>query len=210
MSQLDPELSNRFLLTSSLAFINTIGLAFFYGGLVRPKNFVSLMGQIYFIYCEITLIWIFIGYSLVYGGSKSRFLGGLDNFALRDINENPSEINSKISALLFFYSTNQAACIAPAIWTGATAERVKFLTVVLLAPLWCILVYCPIAHWNQHPYGFLHDLGIFYILLKTHVNQLAIINFIKKKKKLGIFFFFLNFKIIISLTKASIFLEVTQ
>lgn len=159
MSTIDPLISSQILTHVGLSFINTIGLCFFYGGLVRPKNFVSMMGQIFFIYCEVTCVWIFIGFTLVYGDSKSNFLGGVDKFALREIDSNPSALNEKISALLFYYSTNQAACIAPAIWTGATAERVKFTTIAILAPIWSILIYCPIAHWNQHPEGFLHDLG---------------------------------------------------
>ena len=156
---IDETITARISVSSSLGFLNTIGLCFFYGGLVTPKNFVAMMGQILFIYAEITCLWTFIGYTLVYGGSQSRFLGGVDHFALRDLSQESSDILPSIPGLLFYYNTLQTAAITPAIYTGSTAERVRFFTISLLAPIWSILVFCPIAHWNQHPEGFLRDLG---------------------------------------------------
>lgn len=170
---IDQTITARISVSASLSFINTIGLCFFYGGLVTPKNFVSMMGQILFIYCEITCLWTFIGFTLVYGGDQSRFLGGVDNFALRDVKMSSSEILPSIPGLLFFYNSLQTAAIAPAVYTGATAERIRFSTIAILAPIWSILVFCPIAHWNMHPSGFLRDLGIltiFYLIHKENLN----------------------------------------
>lgn len=148
------------IVASSFVMIMTPGLAFFYGGLVRPKHFVSILGQCIFIFCIISCVWSFIGYSLTFGDSKSQFLGGLTHFGLQNIDFKPNEYASTIPSLLFFFYQNKFASITPALFIGATAERVRFSSMIILAPIWTILVYCPIAHWNWNTNGFLHVLGV--------------------------------------------------
>lgn len=144
------------ILASCLVMIMTPGLAFFYGGLVRQKSFVSILGQCFIIYSIVTVLWAFIGYSLSFGNSKSNFLGGVNLFSLRNVNYEPNEYGP---ALLFYFYQNKVASITPCLFIGATAERVRFRSVVILCVLWTIVVYCPIAHWNWNVNGFLHKLG---------------------------------------------------
>lgn len=158
---IDATITARVGLTSALALINTIGICFFYGGLASPKNFVAMMGQIFFIYAEVTIVWMVIGYTLVFGGTKSNFIGGTDHVGLRDLSMAPSDLDPRIPGLLYFMSSNQAAVMAPAFWTGSTIERVRFLSISIFAILWSIIVYTPIAHWNLHPSGFLREMGFF-------------------------------------------------
>ena len=147
------------IVASCMVMIMTPGLAFFYGGLVRTKSFVSILGQCFFIFCTVTAAWAFIGYSLAFGDSKSQFLGGVNLFALRNVDYNPNEYAPTIPALLFYFYQNKFATITPCLFVGATAERVRFSSVVILCSLWIIVVYCPIAHWNWNLNGFLKTLG---------------------------------------------------
>ena len=147
------------IVASCLVMIMTPGLAFFYGGLVRQKSFVSILGQCFIIFSVVTVLWAFIGYSLAFGDSKSKFLGGVRLFSLRNVTYEPNEYGPTIPALLFYFYQNKFATITPCLFIGATAERVRFSSVVILCAFWTIIVYCPIAHWNWNLNGFLHELG---------------------------------------------------
>lgn len=148
------------IVASCLVMIMTPGLAFFYGGLVRQKSFVSILGQCVIIYSLVTALWAFIGFSLAFGDSKSEFLGGVNFFGLRNVDEQPLEYAPTISALLFYFYQNKFAAITPCLFIGAMAERVRFVSIVILSALWIIVVYCPIAHWNWNLNGFLKTLGM--------------------------------------------------
>ena len=148
------------IVASCLVMIMTPGLAFFYGGLVRQKSFVNILGQCLILFSIVTALWAFIGYSLAFGDSKSQFLGGVDLFSLRNVNYAPNAYAPTIPGLLFYFYQNKFAAITPCLFIGATAERVRFKSVVLFASLWLIVGYCPIAHWNWNLNGFLHTLGI--------------------------------------------------
>lgn len=147
------------IVASCLVMFMTPGLAFFYGGLVRQKSFVSILGQCFIIYAVVTAVWAFIGYSLAFGDSKSEFLGGVSLFALQNVNYEPNEYAPTIPGLLFYFYQNQFAAITPCLFIGAMAERVRFSSIVILCPLWIVTVYCPIAHWNWNTHGFLKTLG---------------------------------------------------
>ena len=147
------------IVASCLVMFMTPGLAFFYGGLVKQRSFVSILGQCLMIFSIATAVWTFIGYSLAFGESRSQFLGALDLFSLRNVNYDPNVYAPTIPGLLFYFYQNKFAAITPCLFIGATAERVRFLSIIILCPLWIILVYCPIAHWNWNINGFLHTLG---------------------------------------------------
>ena len=149
------------IVASCLVMIMTPGLAFFYGGLVGNKNFVSIMGQCLILFSIVTALWTFIGYSLAFGDSKSQFLGGVNLFSLRNVNYLPNEYAPTIPGLLFYFYQNKFAAITPCLLIGATAERVRFSSIIILCTFWVIVVYCPIAHWNWNINGFLKTLGTY-------------------------------------------------
>jgi Amt family ammonium transporter len=134
------------------------GLALFYGGLVRRKNILSIMMQCLIITAVISIEWIAIGYSWVFGtgfmpdesgegGSiLGALIGGFDKIFLHGITLDTLTAGD-IPELIFVLFQCMFAVITPALIIGAFAERIKFSGFLLFTVLWAILVYNPMAHW---------------------------------------------------------------
>jgi Amt family ammonium transporter len=141
------------LISTILVLLMTIpGLALFYGGLVRTKNALSVLMQVFTIVAVVTIVWVLYGYSLAFtdGGSINSYVGGLSKAFLAGVDVTTVvETFSKgvvIPELVFVVFQMTFACITPALIVGAFAERVKFSAVVLFVILWVTFVYFPIAH----------------------------------------------------------------
>lgn len=138
------------MISTVLVLLMTIpGLALFYGGLVRSKNMLSVLMQVFTITAVVMLIWVFYGYSLAFTPGNS-FVGGLSKAFLHGVDVTTmSETFTKgvaIPELVFVVFQMTFACITPALIVGAFAERVKFSAVILFVILWVTFVYFPIAH----------------------------------------------------------------
>ncbi|ESZ26220.1 MULTISPECIES: ammonium transporter [unclassified Mesorhizobium] len=138
------------MVSTVLVLLMTVpGLALFYGGLVRSKNMLSVLMQVFTITSVVMIIWVFYGYSLAFtpgnafvGGLSKMFLSGVDVTTL-------SETFTKgvaIPELVFVVFQMTFACITPALIVGAFAERVKFSALILFVILWVTFIYFPIAH----------------------------------------------------------------
>ncbi|UVK39783.1 ammonium transporter [Mesorhizobium sp. AR10] len=138
------------MVSTVLVLLMTVpGLALFYGGLVRTKNMLSVLMQVFTITSVVMIIWVFYGYSLAFtpgnafvGGLSKMFLSGVDVTTL-------SETFTKgvaIPELVFVVFQMTFACITPALIVGAFAERVKFSALILFVILWVTFIYFPIAH----------------------------------------------------------------
>jgi Amt family ammonium transporter len=138
--------------TALVLMMSVPGLALFYGGLVRTKNMLSILTQVFGIVCMVAILWIFYGYSLAFtnGGGLNDFVGGLSKAFLRGID--PSSVAATFSNGVvipeYVYMAFQMtfACITPALIVGGFAERMKFSAVMLFIALWVTVVYFPIAH----------------------------------------------------------------
>jgi Amt family ammonium transporter len=138
----------------------TPALSFFYGGLVRRKNLVSTLVQCLIIFAVVSLIWLFWGYSLVYGPSIDGIIGNLSLAGLNGVGINSvTPYAPKIPELLFFAFQLKFAAITPALIIGACAERIRFKSLLIFVVLWSTLIYSPIAHWMWNANGWLHVLG---------------------------------------------------
>lgn len=148
------------LASAALVMIMTPAVGFFYGGMVRSKNVVSVIKQSLLILCLVSLQWVLVGYSLVFGNDVGGVIGGLNFFGLRGVGyaPNPSYAGS-IPQLAFMIFQAMFAIITPALIIGSFAERIRFRTLVLFILLWTTLVYDPIAHWVWGTGGWLHSLG---------------------------------------------------
>ena len=131
------------MMSAALVLLMTPGLAFFYGGLVRRKNVLSVLMQCFFCMCMMTILWVVIGYSLAFGGNGG-FIGNLDYLFLRNVGFEPS---GTIPHQLFMIFQGMFAIICPALILGAFAERMKFSSFCIFSALWLLLVYCPVCHW---------------------------------------------------------------
>ena len=124
------------------------GLALFYGGLVRTKNVLGTIMQSVMILSVVSLLWILFGYSLAFGPDKGGLIGGLEWVGLSGVGSEPHPVyGPTIPHQAFMLFQLMFAAIAPALITGAFAERKRFTSVILFAALWSVFVYVPLAHW---------------------------------------------------------------
>ncbi|MEI8121822.1 MAG: ammonium transporter [bacterium] len=147
------------LLSAALVMLMTPGLAFFYGGLVRRKNVLSILMQCFMMLCVISLQWVFCGYSLAFGPDLGGIIGNLDWVGLATVGMGPSDYAGTIPHTAFVIFQMMFAVITPALIIGAFAERMRFSAFVVFSLLWTTLVYDPVAHWMWGKGGFLGAMG---------------------------------------------------
>jgi Amt family ammonium transporter len=139
------------MLTSTvLVILMTIpGLALFYGGMVRSKNVLSVLMQVFMTFCMIALLWAVYGYSLAFTAGND-FFGGFDRAFLRGLTpESVAATFSKgvyIPEFAYFVFQLTFAAITPSLIVGAFAERMKFSAALLFLVIWFTFAYVPIAH----------------------------------------------------------------
>eukprot|EP00708_Paratrimastix_pyriformis_P002296 GAFH01001038.1.p1 GENE.GAFH01001038.1~~GAFH01001038.1.p1 ORF type:complete len:528 (+),score=154.18 GAFH01001038.1:110-1585(+) len=126
----------------------TPGLAFFYGGLVRRKNVLSIMMQSFISMGVVTVIWMVFGFSLSFGRTGYVYGNPFDFIGLRDVGLNPDDrYGASIPLAAFFVFQEMFAVITPALITGAFADRVAFGPYLIFLIFWVLLVYAPVCHW---------------------------------------------------------------
>lgn len=130
--------------TALVLFMTLPGLALFYGGLVRSKNFLSILMQCFAIAALVSLIWLLGGYGLAFGTGNA-WIGDLGTLGLNGLTEVRSGLT--ISEATFALYQMTFAIITPALVIGAFPERVRFGWAMLFCALWLVLVYLPAAHW---------------------------------------------------------------
>jgi ammonium transporter, Amt family len=138
------------LISSALVLMMSIpALALFYGGLVRTKNMLSLLMQVFMIVSVAALVWVSWGYSLAFT-SGGPFIGGLDKMFLQGVDATTFAAtfsnNVYIPEYAFVVFQMTFACITPALIVGAFAERIKFTPLIIFTVLWLTFAYFPIAH----------------------------------------------------------------
>ena len=133
------------MLTSTVLVIVMIipGLALFYGGMVRAKNVLSVLMQVFVSFSLITILWALFGYSMAFAEGSS-FVGGLGKAFLSGLK--PDSLQGTIPEFVFSAFQLTFAAITPALIVGAFAERMKFSAVLWFLGLWLLAVYAPIAH----------------------------------------------------------------
>lgn len=147
------------LISAALVMLMTLGLAFFYGGMVRRKNVLNILMQCFIVMCVIALQWVLFGYSLSFAPSKG-FWGGLSWIGLRGVGLTPySAYGGTIPHQAFMIFQAMFAIITPALIIGAFAERMKFSSFLVFILLWATFVYDPLCHWVWGVGGWLKNLG---------------------------------------------------
>jgi Amt family ammonium transporter len=147
------------LASAALVMVMTPGLAFFYGGLVRRKNFLAIMMQSFISMGVVTTIWVFVGYSLAFSGDIGGVIGNLNWFGLRHVGQLPGPWAPHIPGAAHFVFQEMFAIITPALITGAFADRVHFKSYLKFLVFWSLLVYVPLVHWIWGG-GFLAKWGV--------------------------------------------------
>jgi ammonium transporter, Amt family len=138
------------LVCTALVILMTIpGLALFYGGMVRSKNTLSVLMQVFVTFCLIAVLWVIYGYSITFSGGGA-FFGGLSKLFLSGVTgESLAATFSKgvaIPELAFVAFQCTFAAITCGLIVGSFAERIKFSAALIFAVLWFTFAYAPIAH----------------------------------------------------------------
>lgn len=133
------------------------GIALFYGGQVRSRNFVSTVMQAGTVTAIASTVWIIIGYSLAFSTTGQDFIGSVQNFMFNYMLDMIRE-DQTVGELVFALFKLGSAVLAPVLIIGALAERVRFGWVAAFTLLWSLLVFAPVSRWVSGG-GFLDDGG---------------------------------------------------
>lgn len=135
------------LASTALVLLMTPGVGLFYGGLVRSKTVVSMIGLSFLALALASIQWVLFGYSLAFGMDVSGILGGFNYMAMNGVGLGEAPLAPNIPALAYAAFQLVFAAVTLAILTSAVAERIKLSSFIVLALLWTTLVYDPLAHW---------------------------------------------------------------
>ena len=134
------------LTASALVLLMTLpGLALFYGGLVRSKNFLSVALQTGAVASIVSVLWIVVGYTFAFGDVSIGWVGNGRAWMLIELTNVRLGTTIPESTFVLFQMT--FAIIAPALMIGAWVDRARFSWVVVFCALWSLVVYAPVAHW---------------------------------------------------------------
>ena len=138
------------MVATALVILMTIpGLALFYGGMVRAKNSLSVLMQVFVTFCLIAVVWVTYGYSITFSGGNA-FFGGFSKLFLSGVTgDSLAATFSKgvaIPELVFVAFQLTFAAITCALIVGSFAERIKFSAALVFVVLWFTFAYAPIAH----------------------------------------------------------------
>lgn len=133
------------LISTALVMLMTPAVGFFYGGLVRRKNFISMVALSFIVFALVSIQWVILGYSLAFGEDVGGLIGNLKYIGLDGIL--PGSGDTSYPALLFVAFQLVFATVTMAIVTSGFAERVRLSAFVIFALLWTTIVYDPLAHW---------------------------------------------------------------
>ena len=150
------------IVSCALVLLMTPGLAFFYGGMVNIKSIISTMFQSFVALGVVSVVWVFIGFSLAFGDSLYGIIGNPFTFMnFKNVTLNPNvNFGSTIPFLLFALFQLKFAIITPAIISGSFAERIRFRSYILFMLLFTIFIYPPLAHMTWHPDGLFRSWGV--------------------------------------------------
>lgn len=148
------------ILCTALVCLMTPGLAFFYGGLTRRNNVLSLMMKSFISMGISTVMWIFGGFGLVFGRDIAGIIGNpMDYFALQHVTFVPSSLHAGTIPFLMFFAFQLMFCVITVpLMTGAFSERMTMQSYIIFLILWNLFVYFPVAHWIWGG-GFLQKVG---------------------------------------------------
>jgi Amt family ammonium transporter len=149
------------IVAATLVFLMTPGLGFFYGGMVHRKNVISTMMKSVVAAGVVSVLWVFVGYSLCFGEDVGGFIGNPStHLFFKDVSSGEPWVGAPtIPKTLFSVFQLMFAIITPGLVVGAVAERIRFTSYILFIAMFSILVYAPLAHWSWHPEGFLFKMG---------------------------------------------------
>lgn len=155
------------LSAASLVLLMTLpGLTLYYAGMVRVRNVLTTIMQVFSIACVVTILWMICGYSLAFGpahtgnGENNEVFGDGSRIWLRGMTtETTHDLAPHIPEPLFCAYELTFAIITPALICGSVVDRMNYLPMLIFTCFWHLIVYCAICHIVWHPNGFLYKAG---------------------------------------------------
>ena len=140
----------------------TPGLSFFYGGMVGKKNVISTILQSFMAMGLISVVWVVVGFSLSFGDDIGGIIGNPFTFMMfKGVGAQTHPLLAPtIPLALYALFQMKFAIITPSLITGSFAERVKFSAYLVFMVLFCLFIYCPLAHCTWHPEGLFRQWGV--------------------------------------------------
>ncbi len=158
VAQNDPGDTAWILTATALVLLMTLpGLGLFYGGLVRAKNFLSVLLQVGAVAGIASILWVLVGYTLAFGNTTGGWIGDGSRWMMIDLSNLREGMTLPESTFAMFQLT--FAAITPALMVGAWVDRARFGWVVAFTAIWGLLVYAPVAHWVWGG-GWMSELGV--------------------------------------------------
>lgn len=170
------------LVSTIVVIVMTIpGLALFYGGLVRAKNVLSVLTQVFLGFSMIAILWVAYGYSLAFAGPTegglSAFIGDFSKFFLNGVTLDSRaatfSAGYELPELVFVTFQLTFACITSTLIVGGIAERMKFGALMAFLAIWFTFSYIPMAHMVWSGPGLLFGMGAYDFAGGTvvHINS---------------------------------------
>lgn len=158
-STIDAADTSWMLVATALVLVMMPGLGLFEAGLLRAKNSVSVLMQVFAGLSILSILWFTVGFSLCFSTTDYGLYGSLEHLLLIGITTSPFPAAPTIPGDLFVAFQGMFATITPLLCTGAFAERLKFEAFVAFAILWSLVVYYPLCHliWGG---GWLSQIGV--------------------------------------------------
>ncbi len=151
------------LISTILVMLMVPGLALFYGGLVRAKNMLSVLMQVFVVFSLISVLWAVYGYSLAFGSGEGLIIGDLGKAFLSGVTMDSLAATFTdgvmIPEMIFIAFQCTFAGLTTALIVGSFAERIKFSAVLIFSAIWFTISYIPIAHMVWGAGGYLLDAG---------------------------------------------------
>ncbi|KAJ3733424.1 ammonium transporter [Lentinula guzmanii] len=144
---------------TALVFIMIPGLGYFYSGLLRRKNALSMIYMSVMTLAVVSFQWFFWGFSLAFSETGSAFIGDLKYFGMKGVAAEPSIGSARIPSLVFAVYQLMFAAITPMLALGAVSERGRLGPCIAFVFIWSTLVYDPIACWTWNSNGWSFALG---------------------------------------------------
>ncbi|KAG1558245.1 hypothetical protein G6F49_004675 [Rhizopus delemar] len=148
------------LTSTALVWLMIPGVGYFYSGMARQKNALSLITACVLSLVVVSMEWFIWGYSLTFSKTSTNpFIGNLDNAFLRGVLGDTSIASNTIPDLVYCIYQCMFAALTPALAIGAAAERARLLPMIIFIFIWSTLVYNVIAYWTWNPNGWSAELG---------------------------------------------------
>ncbi|KIK03145.1 hypothetical protein K443DRAFT_676993 [Laccaria amethystina LaAM-08-1] len=147
------------LASTALVWIMIPGVGYFYSGLLRRKNALSMIYLSMMTLAVVSFQWFFWGFSLAFSGTASRFIGDLKHFGMKGVLGEPSIGSARIPSIVFCVYQLMFAAITPMIAVGGFAERAALGPIIVFVFIWSTIVYDPIACWTWNSNGWVFVLG---------------------------------------------------